>query len=59
MSGSRAEYLIDRLISNSLSRDELSELLNGVNNDEQQQKISDALEVYFNKLLEEHGDGKG
>lgn len=54
MSVSRAEYLIDRLISNSLTGDELAELLSGVSNEEQQQKISDVLETYFNKLLQEN-----
>jgi len=59
MSVSRAEYLIDRLISNSLSGDELAELLSGVSNEEQQQKISDVLETYFNKLLQENEDKNG
>ncbi|MCE7041902.1 hypothetical protein [Dyadobacter sp. CY312] len=59
MSVSRAEYLIERLISNSLSGDELAELLSGVNNEEQQQKISDVLETYFNKLLQENEEKNG
>lgn len=53
MSVTRAEYLIDRLISNNLSADELQELLNGVSNEDEQQKISDVLEKYFNRLLQE------
>ncbi|REA59052.1 hypothetical protein DSL64_19025 [Dyadobacter luteus] len=53
MSVTRAEYLIDRLISNNLSADELQELLNGVSNEEEQRKISDVLEKYFNRLLQE------
>jgi len=59
MSVSRAEYLIERLISNTLSGDELAELLSGVSNEEQQQKISDVLEIYFNKLLQENEDKNG
>jgi transcriptional regulator CtsR len=59
MSVSRAEYLIERLISNKLSGEELAELLNGVSNEEQQQKISDVLEIYFNKLLEENEEKNG
>jgi transcriptional regulator CtsR len=53
MSVTRAEYLIDRLISNNLSADELQELLNGVSNEKEQRKISDVLEKYFNRLLQE------
>lgn len=59
MSVSRAEYLIDRLISNKLSREELAELLSGVNNEAQQQRISDALEIYFYKLLQENDEKNG
>lgn len=58
MSVTRAEYLIDRLISNNLSREELAELLSSVSDVDQQQRISDALEVYFYKLLEEN-EGRG
>ncbi|HEV7380467.1 MAG TPA: hypothetical protein VGN64_11765 [Dyadobacter sp.] len=58
MSVTRAEYLIDRLISNNISADELQELLNGVSNEEEQQKISDVLEEYFNRLLEENEEKK-
>lgn len=58
MSVTRAEYLIDRLISNNLSADELQELLNGVSNEDEQQKISDVLETYFNRLLQENEEKK-
>ncbi|TLU98751.1 hypothetical protein [Dyadobacter luticola] len=54
MSLSRAEKLINKLISNKLSGDELSELLAGITNEKEQQEYSDALEIYFNKLLKEN-----
>jgi hypothetical protein len=58
MSVSRAEYLIERLIGNNLSGEELDELLCGVSDVEQQQKISDVLQNYFNKLLQENENKK-
>jgi hypothetical protein len=57
MSLSRAETLINKLISNKLSGEELSELLEGINNEEDQQKYSDALEIYFDYLLKENQNG--
>jgi hypothetical protein len=60
MSNSRAENLISKLISNKLSGKELLEIFAGLNNEEERQKYSDALEVYFFSLLEErevHIDG--
>jgi hypothetical protein len=59
MSLPRAEYLINRLISNSLSEDELSELLAGVGNESEQQGYSDILESYFNRLVRENGENPG
>lgn len=53
MSVSRAQILIEKLISNRLSAEELSELLAGTNDETVQQAYSDALEVYFNRLLAE------
>lgn len=58
MSLSRAETLINKLISNKLSGEELSELLEGINNAEDQQKYSDALEIYFDFLLKENLNGR-
>ena len=54
MSLSRAEYLINRLIDNKLSGEELSELLDGVGSEKQQQQYSVILENYFNKLVQEN-----
>ena len=54
MSLSRAEYLINKLIGNELSGEELSELLNGVGSEVQQVHYSEVLENYFNQLLREN-----
>nr|WP_295930776.1 hypothetical protein [uncultured Dyadobacter sp.] len=54
MALSRAEKLIDKLISNRISGEELSELLAGITSEEEQQKYSDALEIYFDRLLKEN-----
>ena len=58
MSLSRAEKLIQKLISNKLSGKELSELLEGISSEKEQKEYSDALEIYFNELLKEsHPNG--
>ena len=57
MSRSRAEILINKLISNKLSGDELSELLEGINDENDQEKYSDALRSYFDTLMEENKTG--
>ncbi|MCE7071825.1 MULTISPECIES: hypothetical protein [Dyadobacter] len=54
MSLSRAETLINKLISNKLTGEELSELLEGINSETDQQKYSDALEIYFDYLLQQN-----
>ena len=56
MSVSRAQILIEKLISNRLSAEELSELLAGTHDEVVQQAYSDALEMYFNRLLAEESD---
>lgn len=56
MSVSRAQTLIEKLISNRLSAEELSELLAGTHDEVVQQAYSDALEMYFNRLLAEESD---
>jgi len=53
MSLSRVEKLIEKLISNKLSGEELSELLAGITSEEQQREYSNVLEAYFNQLLKE------
>lgn len=54
MTPSRADKLIGKLIANKLSGEELGELLEGINNENEQQKYSDALEIYFDRLLKEN-----
>ncbi len=54
MTQSRAENLINKLIANKISGEELGELLEGVKNEDEQQKYSDALEIYFDRLLKEN-----
>ena len=56
MSLSRAEYLINKLIGNKLSGEELSELLNGVGSEVQQVHYSEVLENYFNRLIKENDE---
>ncbi|GAB3257698.1 hypothetical protein GCM10027347_20390 [Larkinella harenae] len=51
---SRAEYLIKKLISNTLSEKELGELLEGLDKDESLQEYSPVLEQYFNDLIEQN-----
>jgi hypothetical protein len=53
MSFSRAENLINKLISNKISEGELVELLAGITDEEERKTYSDALEIYFNRLLNE------
>ena len=54
MSISRAENLINKLISNKLSGKELSEIFEGLNDENERQKYSDALEIYFSMLVQEN-----
>jgi len=54
MSISRAENLISKLISNKLSGKELSEIFEGLNDENERQKYSDALEIYFSMLVQEN-----
>ncbi|MBA4848920.1 hypothetical protein [Emticicia sp. BO119] len=53
MERSRPDYLIERLIDNKLSSDELEELLAGIGETEMSPEYSNILENYFNQLLTE------
>ncbi|GAB2778183.1 hypothetical protein GCM10027275_21880 [Rhabdobacter roseus] len=53
MARSRAEYLLNKLIDNRLSRRELDELLDNMGQDEMNEEYSHVLENYFNQLLSE------
>lgn len=57
MSHSRARYLIDQLIDNRLTGDELSELISSLGHKEMTPEYSQILELYFNELLEERDSG--
>lgn len=59
MSISRAEILINKLISNKISEGELAELLAGIVDEGERKTYSDALEIYFNRLLNEDRSDDG
>ncbi len=50
---SRAKYRADALINNKLSREDLDDLVSGMNDDRIIEVYSDVLESYFNDLLKE------
>lgn len=54
MSSSRPEYLMDKLIKNTLTKDELEELLAGIGENEMSSDYSEILERYFKQLLIEN-----
>lgn len=58
MERSRPDYLMDRLINNQLSKDELAELLAGIGESEMSPEYSNILERYFNQLLSEAHSNK-
>jgi len=53
MERTRPDYLMDRLINNKLSSEELAELLAGIGETEMSPEYSTILERYFNQLLAE------
>jgi hypothetical protein len=54
MEHSRPEYLVDKLLSNKLSKEEFDELLVGLGATKMSPEYSVILEEYFNKLISEH-----
>lgn len=54
MKSSRPEYLIDKLIKNKLTQEELNELLSEMGENEMSSEYSAVLERYFNQLLVEN-----
>jgi hypothetical protein len=54
MERSRAKSLIDKLLINELSKEELDELLAGLGEKEMAPEYSTILEHYFNQLLNEN-----
>lgn len=59
MPASRSEILMNRLISNSLSPEELDELLEAMKEQEVQQQMSDFLKKHFEKLLSRFDEAEG
>lgn len=58
MERARPDYLMDRLINNKLSSEELAELLAGIGETEMSPEYSNILERYFNQLLAESNQNK-
>lgn len=60
MQASRSEILMEKLISNTLSPEELDELLAAMKEQEVQEEMSDFLEKYFERLISrfDKADGK-
>lgn len=54
MTSSRPEYLMDKLIKNTLTKDELEELLASIGEKEMSSDYSEVLERYFKQLLVEN-----
>ncbi len=54
---SRAKYLVEALINNKLSREDLDDLVSGMNDDKIVEVYSDVLEGYFNDLLKDQDEG--
>ncbi|GAB4016801.1 hypothetical protein EXU85_08330 [Spirosoma sp. KCTC 42546] len=54
MSRQGITYLLEKLISNNLSKEELDEFLAGLHSPEDRQAYSDVLEAYFTELLNQH-----
>ena len=58
MSSSRPEYLLDKLIKNILTKDELEVLLAGIGEKEMSSDYSEILERYFMQLLVDNSVNK-
>jgi hypothetical protein len=57
MSYTRAEYLINQLISNRLAEAELEELLRGIGQEEERKYFTDLLKKYFDQLVQSEAPG--
>lgn len=53
---SRAKYLAEALINSKLSRDDLDDLLSGMNDDKIVKIYSEVLEEHFNDLLKQQDE---
>lgn len=56
IANSRPEILVDKLLSNTLSMEELQELLAGLGKNEMDPEYSALLEKHFNHLMNEKKD---
>jgi hypothetical protein len=54
MTTSRPAYLIDKLLKNNISKEELEELLASIGDTEMSEEYVIVLEKYFNQLLVEN-----
>lgn len=54
MERSRPEYLIDKLLTDELSKEELDEFLTGLGENEMSPEYAIVLEKHFNQILTEH-----
>ncbi len=52
MSRNRAEILIEKMLSNKLTADELSEFLKSISDKKQEAYYDEILEKYFNQIIE-------
>ncbi len=59
MQPSRSEILMEKLIGNTLSPEELDELLAAMKEQEVQEEMSDFLEKYFGKLMDRFNQAEG
>ena len=58
MASPSSAYLMDKLLKNEISQEELAELLANIGENEMSEEYSDVLEKYFNKLMSENSTKK-
>ncbi|WP_341225132.1 hypothetical protein [uncultured Arcticibacterium sp.] len=54
MASSRPAYLVEKLLKNNISKEELQELVAGIGETEMSEEYAEILEKYFNQLLLEN-----
>lgn len=58
MASPSSAYLMDKLLKNEISQEELAELLANIGENEMSEEYSDVLEKHFNKLMSENSTKK-
>ena len=58
MASPSSAYLMDKLLKNEISEEELAELLANIGENEMSEEYSDVLEKHFNKLMSENSTKK-